>query len=202
MNYLAHLYLAGSSPAYRVGGLMGDFVKGPLPGRLPEPLADGVALHRAIDAWAEGHPAFRASRARVTSERRRVSGIMVDLFYDHFLARHWSRFMPGPLADFTRDAYAEVARESRWLPEPLAAVLPMMQRYDWLLSYRDPANVALALERMAERRLRQPNPLAGGGAELGLRYAEFEADFLAFLPDARAFADDWRARRHAGPALD
>ncbi|WP_018749390.1 acyl carrier protein phosphodiesterase [Chitiniphilus shinanonensis] len=198
MNYLAHLYLAGTSSADRVGGLMGDFVKGPLPGRLPQPLADGVALHRAIDAWAEGHPAFRASRARVSAARRRVSGIMVDLFYDHFLALHWTRFVPRPLEAFARDAYAEVAREARWLPEPLAAVLPAMQRHDWLSSYRDPANVAFALERMAERRLRQPNPLAGGGAELGERYGEFEADFLAFLPDARAFADDWRARRDAG----
>ena len=53
MNFLAHAWLAGESPALVVGGVFGDWVKGPLPGTLPADLARGVALHRAIDAFAE-----------------------------------------------------------------------------------------------------------------------------------------------------
>lgn len=99
MNYLAHAVLAGPDPLLRLGGLMGDFVKGPLrpaPAHLPERLTQGLRLHRAIDAYAETHPAFRASRARVSPERRRVAGIMVDLFYDHFLARGWAAWPTAP----------------------------------------------------------------------------------------------------------
>ena len=90
MNFLAHALLSGEAEADRVGGLMGDFVKGPLPAGLPPDLAAGVALHRAIDSFADRHPAFAASRARVSPGRRRVGGILVDLFYDHLLARDWA----------------------------------------------------------------------------------------------------------------
>ena len=67
-----------------VGGVLGDFVKGPLPAGLPAALASGVALHRAIDSFADRHPAFIVSRARVSARRRRVGGVLVDLFYDSY----------------------------------------------------------------------------------------------------------------------
>lgn len=194
MNYLAHAFLAGSSAADRVGGLAGDFVKGPLPGGLPADLAAGVALHRAIDVWAEQHPAFRASRARVSATRRRYAGILVDLFYDHFLARHWSHFHRMPLERFTADLYAEARVRVADLPAPFAIVLPRMQAYDWLAAYREPLHVGAALDGMSQRRARQPNPLAGSIVELELAYAGFESDCLAFLPDALSFVGNWRAR--------
>lgn len=196
MNYLAHLYLAGPAAADRVGGLMGDFVRGPLPGVLPADLAAGVALHRAIDAWADTHPAFQASRVRVSTARRRVAGIMVDLFYDHFLARDWSRHHDLPLITFTALAYAETAARAEALPERLAQQLPNMRQYDWLASYADPANIGYALDRMAQR-LRQPNPLVGSGEELLRDYTGFAADFAVFLPDAVRFAEEHRRTRPA-----
>ncbi|HSC81793.1 MAG TPA: ACP phosphodiesterase [Chitinolyticbacter sp.] len=196
MNYLAHLYLAGDAAADHVGGLMGDFVRGPLPGVLPPDLAAGVALHRAIDAWADTHPAFQASRARVSPVRRRVAGIMVDLFYDHFLARDWARYHEQPLTGFTAMAYAEMAARGDELPDRLAQVLPNMRQYDWLASYADVANVSYALDRMAQR-LRQPNPLAGAGEELLRDYTGFAADFVLFLPDAAGFAEEYRRGRPA-----
>ena len=82
MNFLAHTVLAGADEADRIGGLLGDFIKGPLPAGLPPALASGVALHRAIDGFVDRHPAFLASRARVSPLRRRVAGVLVDLFYD------------------------------------------------------------------------------------------------------------------------
>lgn len=92
MNFLAHAVLAGDDAADRIGGLLGDFVKGPLPAGLPPALASGVALHRAIDGFADHHPAFLASRARIGARRRRVAGALVDLFYDHLLARDWGEW--------------------------------------------------------------------------------------------------------------
>ncbi|GAA5175936.1 ACP phosphodiesterase [Niveibacterium umoris] len=194
MNYLAHAFLAGPAAADRVGGIAGDFVKGLLPGTLPPDLAAGVALHRAIDVWAEQHPAFRASRARVSAGRRRYAGILVDLFYDHFLARHWPRFHPQPLTRFTAEVYAAASARAHELPVRFAAVLPHMCDHDWLAAYRERAHVAAALDGMSRRRARQPNPLAGAIEELDACPAGFEADCLDFLPDALAFV----AARRAG----
>ncbi|WP_283150039.1 ACP phosphodiesterase [Silvimonas soli] len=192
MNYLAHLLLAGPAPAYRLGGLLGDFVKGPLPGQLAEPLAAGVALHRSIDVFADEPPAFLASRARVSALRRRYSGIMVDMFYDHFLAARWSEFSDQALPDFANDTYTLLRANQTVLPERLAQILPHMQQYDWLTSYREVASITRAIDNMATRRLSRPNPMVGGGEELIEQYQGFEADFLAFWPDVLHHSEQWR----------
>lgn len=197
MNFLAHAYLAGPAPADRLGGMLGDFVKGPLPAGLPEAVAAGVSLHRRIDSYADGHPAFRASRSRVSAERRRYAGVMVDLFYDHFLARHWDEFNAEPLQDFTAGTYALLARHAALLPPRLAEIFPYMRREDWLRSYRELASVGEALDSMSRHRLTRPNRLAGAAGELEDAYEGFERDFRAFLPDVRAFAARFREGRAA-----
>ncbi len=183
MNFLAHAFLAGADPGLRVGGLIGDFVKGPLPAGLPPDLAEGVRLHRRIDVWAETHPAFRRSRLRVAAERRRVAGILVDMYYDHFLAARWGRCHGTPLAEFTAETYALAAEREAELPERFVRLLPRMRAMDWLASYREIASIGEALDRMASR-LSRPAGLRGGIAELARDYAGFEDDFAEFIPDA------------------
>lgn len=195
MNFLAHAWLAGPLEAHRLGGLLGDFIKGPVPVSLAPEVAEGVRLHRAIDVFADGHPAFQASRQRVSSPRRRVAGVMVDMFYDHFLACHWESFHPQEtLAAFAAGQYRLLADQGAELPPRLARILPWMVADDWLVSYRQVDTIVLALDRMAGR-LSRANPLPGAGEELLIHYAAFEADCLAFLPDARRFAAQWRINR-------
>ena len=195
MNFLAHALLSGEAETDRVGGLMGDFIKGPLPAGLPPDLAAGVALHRAIDSFADRHPAFAASRARVSPLRRRVSGILVDLFYDHLLARDWTDHGTGTLDDYTAQLYASLDTYSAVLPESAREIVELMTRNDWLGSYRHVAAVGRAIDRMAIYRLRRATSLAGGIEEFLADAAGFEADFRAFLPDALAFTVTWRAAR-------
>lgn len=195
MNFLAHAVLAGPDPADRLGAMLGDFVKGPLPAGLPPAVAAGVALHRRIDSFADTHPAFRRSRTRVSPQRRRYAGIMVDLFYDHFLALHWADCSGEPLPEFTAEVYALMWSHAELLPPRLAQILPVMQAQDWMSAYRSMEAVGLALDRMAERRLTRPNTLAGAAVELEARYRDFERDFLAFFPDAQAFAEEVRRSR-------
>jgi len=195
MNFLAHALLAGDDDDDRVGGLMGDFVKGLLPAGLPPALASGVALHRAIDSFADRHPAFAASRTRISATRRRVGGVLVDLFYDHLLARDWADYGAGSLDDYTAGLYATLQRYRGILPEPAEAVANRMQANDWLASYRDAAAVGRAIDLMAIHRLRRPNALAGGIEEFLADAQGFAADFRTFLPDALAFAETWRAAR-------
>ena len=192
MNFLAHALLSGEAEADRVGGLMGDFVKGPLPAGLPSDLAAGVALHRAIDSFADRHPAFASSRARISPARRRVSGVLVDLFYDHLLARDWADHGEGPLEAYTARLYASLDRYSAQLPPAAREIAGLMRRDDWLCSYREAAAVGRVIDRMAVYRLRRSNPLGGGIEEFIADAAGFESDFRTFLPDAIAFADSWR----------
>jgi acyl carrier protein phosphodiesterase len=159
-----------------------------------------VELHRRIDSFADTHPAFRQSRARVSPERRRYSGIMIDLFYDHFLALHWESFSDEPLEGFAAGVYALMAAHEALLPQRLGRILPLMRSQDWLAGYRAPEAIATALDRMAVHRMTRPNRLAGSGIELEARYREFEQDFQAFLPDAASFAAAFRRSRRENPS--
>ena len=175
---------------------MGDFVKGFLPAGLPQALASGVALHRAIDSFADRHPAFVASRGRVSAERRRVSGVLVDLFYDHLLARDWPDYgPPGTLESYTASLYASLQDHAVFLPDKAREIGDLMRANDWLCAYRNIAAVGQAIDRMSIYRLRRANPLAGGIEEFLADADGFEADFRRFLPDAMAFAADWRSER-------
>jgi acyl carrier protein phosphodiesterase len=190
MNFLAHAVLAGNDPALIVGGVVGDWIKGPLPGSLPPDLARGVALHRAIDSHAETHPAFQRSRQRMSAGRRRYAGVLVDIFYDHLLARDWAD--ETPLAAACGVIYGHIEARLADLPESARPALTLMARQDWLASYADIEGIADVLCRMSHR-ARQPNPLAGGEEEFLRDAAGFEADFLEWRADALAFTAAWRA---------
>ncbi|WP_434513732.1 ACP phosphodiesterase [Dechloromonas sp. ARDL1] len=190
MNFLAHAVLAGADPALIVGGVVGDWIKGPLPGPLPSDLARGVALHRAIDSHAETHPAFQRSRQRVAVDRRRYAGVLVDIFYDHLLARDWARLRPMPLERYCTEVYRHIDARLADLPEQARPAMNLMAREDWLRSYADLAGIADVLQRMA-RRARQPNPLAGGEQAFAADAAGFGEDFAHWFADAQDFVARW-----------
>lgn len=188
MNFLAHLYLSPPSPDALIGSLLGDFVKGPVErAGYNDEITHAIRLHRAIDTFTDAHPMFAASKARVGPTRRRYAGILVDLFYDHFLARHWRDYHDVALEDFAIDIYGVLLDRATDLPEPAGRMVTFMARQNWLVSYREVDEVGAALERMG-RRLTRGNALLGSAEELEADYAGFEADFRAFMPEVTAFA--------------
>jgi acyl carrier protein phosphodiesterase len=182
MNYLAHLHLAPDDAAARVGNLLGDFLKPSHAGHLPQTLQQGMALHRQIDSYTDSHPLVAHSKQRITAERRRYAGILVDIFYDHFLAQHWSRFSSMPLADFTARSYAELDAHRQWLPPRLLEILPRMQAEDWLQSYANVDGIAAVLRNFSRHRIQRDNPVADGINDLLQHYSALEQDFLDFYP--------------------
>lgn len=192
MNFLAHALLADEAPALIVGGVVGDWIKGPLPGVLPHDLAKGVALHRAIDSFAESHPAFCRSRSRVSADRRRYAGVLVDVFYDHLLARNWAVVDHRPLEQYCESVYRLINDRLNDLPISAHPALMLMAKEDWLTSYAQIDGIADVLARMS-RRARQPNPLAHGEHEFLADVDGFTSDFYLWLDDARAFCQQWRA---------
>jgi len=191
VNFLAHALLAGDSPALIVGGVVGDWIKGTLPGALPPDLAKGVALHRAIDEHAETHPAFCRSRTRISSQRRRYAGVLVDVFYDHLLAKHWADIHHRPLDEYCNEVYRHIQDRLHDLPPDSHFALNMMERQDWLSSYAHMNEIADVLARMS-RRARQPNPLTNGELELLADVEGFTADFYEWFGDAKGFCQQWQ----------
>ena len=187
MNYLVHLYLAGSDPELRLGGLMGDFVKGPLDNRYPPGIVAGLRLHRAIDRLAADSPHCRASRRRLHPRFGHTRAVLVDIFYDHFLAVHWDAFHPLPLPAFAADVYRLLRERRALLPAELARIAPRMAEHDWLTSYRDRASVGIALERIAAR-LSRSTALGEGVTELERCGGELLEDFRGFMAEARSIA--------------
>jgi len=196
MNFLLHLYLSPDRPEHLVGNFMGDFVKGPLDGRYPRAIAEGVALHRKIDLFAQGHPQFQRSRTRLDAACGRYRGVYVDLFYDHFLAATWDDWSAISFDDWLSLTRRTVERYGHLLPERLFHLLPGI--FDELLpSYRTVEGVGRALERMA-RRTRKPEALLHGRAQLARHYGGLQDDFRLFLPDAREYVRRWMLREHGG----
>lgn len=191
MNFLFHMYLSGEDPQILVGNFMGDFVKGPLKDDYPVSVRQGLRLHRKIDSFAQRNPDFQTSRLRLSPDYGLYRGVLVDLFYDHFLAQEWGAWSGISLPEYLSQARTIVDRHLSVMPQQLQGVVPVIFE-ELLPSYKSIAGISSALKRMS-RRIKRPNPLGEGGAELELHYEEIRADFERFIPAARRFAADFIA---------
>lgn len=189
MNFLFHLHLSGDDPDVLTGNMMGDFVKGAIGDHYPQGVKTGLILHRRIDSFAQNHALFRRSKERLDPRYGLWRGVLVDMFYDHFLALEWSRWSLEPLDVYLARSRRMIENNRRYLPERLREMLPVI--FETLIpSYRTVEGVGRALERMG-RRVRRSNPLAEGVAELGLHGEGLHDDFRAFMPRILEFSTDF-----------
>ena len=166
---------------------MGDFVKGPIPEAYPRAIAQGLHLHRRIDSFSHSNHHTRRSRNRLDEKYGHGRGIIIDIFYDHFLASSWSGYSPEPLEDFARRIYALLQTHHQTLPDGLKLVVPRMIEYNWLVSYRSFEVVGKALHRISQR-LSKPLPLADATEELARHEKCLRSDFREFMKEAVLFA--------------
>jgi acyl carrier protein phosphodiesterase len=183
MNYLAHLHLAADNAPARIGNLLGDFLKPSHAAHLPAAMRDGMRLHLFIDHYTDTHPIVLASKKAIASERQRYAGILLDIFYDHFLAKHWPQFHPSALPDFSQQVYRELTEYHTLLPPRLQDILPNMIRNDWLTGYRDLERIEQVLAGFAKHRIKRSSAFAGGIDDLHTHYSQLENDFLRFYPE-------------------
>jgi acyl carrier protein phosphodiesterase len=193
MNYLMHLFLSGSDPEILVGNMMGDFVKGRLDDRFSPGIRRGLEIHRKIDSFAAGNEYFLRSKHCIDPCFGHFRAVLVDIFYDHFLARYWEKFSPVNFEEFIRSSHQTLSRYEAQLPPLLLDLLPRMFSRHWLIAYRETAGIETALRRMSQRVIRA-NPLAEGAVELSKKRDLLLSDFQGFLPEVCAYADSLISR--------
>lgn len=159
MNFLAHLVLAGGDDYLRLGAMLGDFVRGQRAlARYPRELARGIRLHRHIDARTDALPEVTAMREAFIPPFRRYAGIIIDLGFDHVLARRWADYGAGSLEDFDRGVRDLLDRHRRWVPERLQRFMDYADRRGLFAAYREESEILHSL-RGVGRRMSRPNPL-------------------------------------------
>ncbi|MEI6209172.1 MAG: acyl carrier protein phosphodiesterase [Desulfuromonadales bacterium] len=187
------MLLSGKDDLILVGNFMGDFVKGPLDGRFPNRIRQGVVLHRSIDTFASRSEQFQLSRRRIDPHYGLYRGVMVDLFYDHLLVTEWSNWSDEPLREYLARCKAIIMQNNEELPERLQKLVPYIFE-ELLPSYGEVSGIGKALERMS-RRVKRSNPLEGGEVELVRHHDGLLEDFCGFMPMISSFVIEVLAKK-------
>jgi acyl carrier protein phosphodiesterase len=191
MNWLAHAWLAGPEPESRLGNLLADLVKGRDRDGLGPGVLRGIAHHQGIDAFTDRHPLVLQSRRRIDAGYRRYAGILIDVFYDHILAKEWAHHTNLPLDVFTTQLYADLTPLLPALPPLARDYMERLIELDVLGAYRELDGVEHALRRISQRlNARRPGVivLEKSLPQLSASYAALSADFAEFFPQLEAHA--------------
>jgi len=190
MNFLAHIYLSGSSEEVIIGNFIGDFVKGSAYKDYPPEIQRGIGLHRRIDEFTDRHEVVRSSTSLLRERYRHYAPVIVDIFYDHFLAKDWKELSDTPLKAFTNWFYALTDRFKDLIPKSAAHMLVYMRRDNWLYNYQFTEGIDKALKGLATRTTFK-SYMETAIDDLNANYDAFERDFREFFPDAVNFAQDY-----------
>jgi acyl carrier protein phosphodiesterase len=189
MNFLAHIYLSGDSDLIKIGNFMADGVRGNKHLELHSEIQKGIILHRFIDVFTDAHPVFRQSTKRLHSNYHHFSGVIVDVFYDHFLSKNWNLYSDEKLEDYVANFYKSLDANHNLLTEKTLLMKPYMIQQNWLLSYQTIEGIEKILSQMDNRIKRESN-IRLSVQELRLFYKEFEADFRIFFEDLRIHSSE------------
>jgi len=182
MNYLAHIYLSGESEEIMLGNFIGDYVKGSKYKDYPEKVAFGIQLHRSIDLFTDSHPEVRQCIDMFRPEYGRYAGIVVDVFFDHFLAANWNQYSSHTLRQVAKHAHAVFLSNFFLLPFRVKQFLPFLIQHKRLESYAQMESMYQVLEIMS-RRTSLPSKSEWAMQVLIQEYDRFGALFQRFFVD-------------------
>ncbi len=189
MNFLAHIYLSGDNELITIGNFMADGIKGKKYLKYPREIQIGILLHREIDTFTDHHPTVRMSTKRLHKKYSHYASVIVDILYDHFLAKNWDKYSEIPLEEYAEDFYDSLKEHNDILPERIKALMPYMVSNNWLVSYASIEGISKILEGM-NRRTKNRSKMNQAVSELQEFYQEFEDEFTLFFNELIAFSQD------------
>ncbi|NAY90866.1 DUF479 domain-containing protein [Muricauda sp. JGD-17] len=187
MNFLAHIYLSFDDPQITLGNFFADHIRGNRYKHLPEKIQKGILLHREIDTFTDSHPIAKKSSKRLHKNYSHYSRVIVDIFYDHFLAKNWKDYSQVPLHQFVEDFYALLEKNYEILPLPTKRMMPYMIADNWLLNYANLEGISRVLNGM-NRRTKNRVQMNFAIIDLEEHYIEFEMEFVAFFSELINFS--------------
>lgn len=189
MNYLAHIYLSGDNNLITIGNFIADGIKGKDYKKYTRDIQIGILLHRQIDTFTDAHKTVRQSTKRLHKKYGHYSGIIVDILYDHFLAKNWKAYSQVPLNKYVDLFYDSLEEHYDILPSRIKKMLPFMISGNWLLSYASIEGIAKVLDGM-NRRTKHKSGMNMAVEELETFYTEFESEFTSFFDELIYFANE------------
>jgi len=189
VNFLAHVYLSNEDDNIKIGNFISDSIRGKKYKNYPPEIQRGILLHRHIDTFTDAHPTVRQSTKRLHENYGHYSGVIVDILYDHFLAKNWKDYSTIPLATYVDDFYNLLEDNYEILPLNVQRLLPHMIQDNWLLSYASIEGITKVLEGM-NRRTKNRSKMNLAVVELRAFYDEFEAEFTSFFKELIAFSQE------------
>lgn len=188
MNFLAHIYLSNDDELVKIGNFMADGIRGKNYSDYHYSIQKGIILHRAIDTFTDAHPIFRQSTKRLHINYHHYSGVIVDIFYDHFLAKNWHLYSAINLSDFVDDFHQSLKLNYELLSSKTKNLLPYMIAQNWLKSYETIEGIGVILAQM-DKRIQPHHKIQNSVVELKEYYNEFESEFLLFFEELRMFVN-------------
>lgn len=188
MNFLAHIYLSGDNDFITIGNFIADSIKGKHYQNYPNAIKIGILLHRHIDTYTDAHPTVRQSTRRLHSRYGHYSGIIVDILYDHFLAKNWSQYSETPLDVYVDNFYELLEANYDILPMQIQKMLPYLLAENWLFNYSKIEGIQNVLNGM-NRRTKNVSGMNRATDELITYYSEFETEFTSYFEELRAFSN-------------
>ncbi|WP_396601258.1 ACP phosphodiesterase [Algibacter sp. R77976] len=182
MNYLAHIYLSGDNNLVTIGNFIADGIKGKQYKTYPKDIQIGILLHRHIDSYTDAHKTFRLSTKRLHEKYGHYSGVIVDILYDHFLAKNWKKYSDTPLDEYVETFYDSLETNYDILPLRIQKMMPYMLADNWLLNYASIEGISRVLDGM-NRRTKNRSSMNEAVVELETFYTEFENEFSAFFEE-------------------
>ncbi len=182
MNFLAHIYLSGEDDFVKIGNFMADSIRGSQYLDYPNSLQKGILLHRHIDSFTDAHPIYRKSKHRLHEKYGHYSGVIMDIAYDHFLAKNWSKYSYEKLEDYAADFYQLMQDNYEILTERTKGMLPYMIGRNWLVSYATIAGLEMILFQM-DYRTKHRAHMQEAIVEIQDFYIEFESEFFQFFEE-------------------
>lgn len=187
LNFLAHLYLSENYPKIMIGNFIADHIKGNQFTHLDPIIQKGIKLHREIDTFTDSHKITRMSKRRLHKRYGLFAGIVIDIFYDHYLAKNWSNYSAIPLKIYVNSFYDLVYSYQEVLPEKTLKMIPYMIKYDWLFNYQYKKGIKNVLEGM-NRKTNNKGQIDLAIHDLRKLDKDFEKDFELFFTDLQRFS--------------
>lgn len=187
MNFLAHIYLSGEDREIKIGNFIGDFVKGKEMNNFNSKIKKGIELHRQIDEYTDSHSVVRESKKLLSPHYRHYSGVLVDIFYDHYLAKNWDKYHDVDLKTYSEGFYSEILKFKLILPKQVIHMLNYMIPHNWLLNYAHFDGIQKVLNGMSRRTTFNSN-MEKAMVHLKFYNEDLEAHFDRFFPDLVSFS--------------